>query len=183
MGKDLVSLSKFLAVILRHQPERFGIELDEEGFADVELVWEVIQTRFGSKYQKADLATVVEGDRRGKKRYDIVGTQIRAMYGHSKPSVIYPTVTPPDILYHGTNIHVVDRIQDKGLLSLGRQYVHMTTNYDNALHVAARQSSEIIILTIHAHIAHEAGIIFHQAEEEHYLARKIPPEFIVFPEI
>ncbi|HIP87010.1 MAG TPA: hypothetical protein EYH27_01050, partial [Anaerolineales bacterium] len=30
-----VRLSKFLALILRHQPERFGLVLDEEGWASL----------------------------------------------------------------------------------------------------------------------------------------------------
>jgi RNA:NAD 2'-phosphotransferase (TPT1/KptA family) len=33
MDRRLMKLSKFLALILRHQPERFALELDEEGWA------------------------------------------------------------------------------------------------------------------------------------------------------
>jgi len=32
-NRRLVKLGKFLALILRHQPERFALALDEEGWA------------------------------------------------------------------------------------------------------------------------------------------------------
>ena len=140
MAKDLKRLSKFLAVVLRHSPEDFDIALDEQGFAPLDTVWTVIQGKYGRQFEMNDLETVVAGDQRGKKRYEIAGKQIRAMYGHSKPKVIYPACEPPDMLYHGTNSKAVKAIREEGLLSLGRQYVHMTTNLDNATVVAKRRT-------------------------------------------
>jgi RNA:NAD 2'-phosphotransferase (TPT1/KptA family) len=55
MSKDLKKLSKFLAVILRHNPDDFGITLDEQGFTPVEPVWQVIQAKYGKQYDFADL--------------------------------------------------------------------------------------------------------------------------------
>jgi len=130
----------------------------------------------------ADLETIVAGDQRGKKRYEIVGNQIRAMYGHSKPKVIYPACEPPEMLYHGTNYTAVKAIRKEGLLSQGRQYVHMTTNLDNARVVAKRRTQSPVMLVIRAQDAYQAGVVFHHAETEHYLAKTVPPQFIDFPE-
>ncbi len=35
MGKDLVRISRFLSLVLRHDPGRIGLELDREGWASV----------------------------------------------------------------------------------------------------------------------------------------------------
>lgn len=182
MAKDLTRLSKFLSVVLRHSPEDFDIELDEQGYASLDTIWAVIQGKYGKQFDMSDLETVVTGDQRGKKRYEIVGKQIRAMYGHSKPKVIYPACEPPEMLYHGTNSEAAKAIRKEGLRSLGRQYVHMTSNLNNALVVAKRRTQNPVTLLIQAQDAYQAGIVFHHAETEHYLAKAIPAQFIVFPE-
>ncbi len=43
LNKDRVKrLSKFLSLVLRHQPEKIGIELDENGWANVrELIMQM----------------------------------------------------------------------------------------------------------------------------------------------
>ncbi|MEM9953572.1 MAG: RNA 2'-phosphotransferase [Chloroflexota bacterium] len=178
MEKNLKRLSKFLAVVLRHSPEDFGITLDEQGYTAVDDVWQVIQEKYGSQYTLDDLERVIVGDQHGKKRYEIVGNQIRAMYGHSQAKVIYPAIQPPELLYHGTNPKAYNAIRKQGLKSLGRQYVHLTSNRKNALIVAKRQTNTPVMLIIHALDAHTAGIVFHQPEAEHYLALAIPAQFI-----
>ena len=100
---NLTRLSKFLAVVLRHDAEKFHVALDSEGFTDVDAVWTIIQKRYPGQYDYRDLLTVVEGDQTGKKRYEIREGRIRAMFGHSKVNPIsYPVAVPPEYLYHGT---------------------------------------------------------------------------------
>jgi putative RNA 2'-phosphotransferase len=57
----LVKLSKFLALILRHQPERFGLPLDEEGWASLPEVMEILRGLPNFRWAtRADVLTVVE---------------------------------------------------------------------------------------------------------------------------
>jgi putative RNA 2'-phosphotransferase len=180
---NLVRLSKFLALILRHKADEFAIELDEEGFADLNTVFAVIENRYKGQYSFEDLLTVVEGDSNKKKRYEIVGSRIRAMFGHGAVrSVHYQPAIPPDYLYHGTTPQSLPIIKQEGLKSLSRQYVHLTTNLDNARNVALRRTKESIILTINALDAYQDGIIFYNPESEHYLTQAMPPVYIQFPE-
>src|SRR5690349_4849444 len=79
---DRVRLSKFLAVLLRHEADKFGLALDADGFTDTDAVWEQINRRYPGKYSYNDLLAVVEGDDTGKKRYEIRGRRIRALFGH-----------------------------------------------------------------------------------------------------
>lgn len=181
---QIKSLSKFLAVMLRHKPENFGLTLDEQGFVPLDAVWQQIQQRYGKRYNMEDVQQVVAGDKNGKKRYEIVGDHIRAMYGHSHVRTIaYPTAVPPETLYHGTNVEAMAAIREEGLKAMERQFVHLTTNPDNAQNVAKRRTAKPVMLAIRALEAHNAGHTFHHAEKEHYLVQALPPEFINFPEV
>jgi putative RNA 2'-phosphotransferase len=180
---DLIRLSKFLAVLLRHQPEKFGLTLDEEGFADTDLVWEQVNKRFPGRYTYTDLLRVVEGDQDRKKRYEIRGRHIRAMFGHSTPEkIVYPPAIPPEILYHGTASEALASIRADGLKSLSRQYVHLTSNKQRAETVGRRHKGKTVMLIIRAAEAHRAGTVFYHPEPEHFLAEAVHPEFIEFPD-
>lgn len=181
MAKNLKSLSKLLAVILRHHPEEFGVELDQHGFTSLDPVWQAVKRKYGDRYNYQDLEAVVAGDKNGKKRYEIKYGRIRAMYGHSTPQITYLPIEPPELLYHGTNANALRFIREEGLKAMNRQYVHLTTNLNNAITVAKRRTPHPIILTIRAQEAHKAGYTFHQAEAEHYLVQALPREFIDEP--
>ncbi|MFN8372217.1 MAG: RNA 2'-phosphotransferase [Anaerolineae bacterium] len=181
---DLVPLSKFLALILRHKADEFGLTLDVDGFTDVDSVWKQINTRFPGRYSYEDLLKVVEGDGDGKKRYEIVDGRIRALFGHSEGvrEITYAPAVPPELLYHGTSQSALAIIRKEGLKAMRRQYVHFTVNTQRASKVASRHSDETVILTIRAGDAHRAGIVFYHPEEEHYLCEVLPPAFIEFPD-
>jgi putative RNA 2'-phosphotransferase len=180
---DLVRLSKFLSVLLRHEPEKFGLTLDEQGYTETDTVWAQIDKRYPGKYSYDDLLKVVAGDQDGKKRYEINGRYIRALFGHSiAQPITYPPAVPPEKLYHGTTDAALDSIRAEGLKSLSRQYVHLAINLDRAEKVAQRHGGKSIILTIRAGDAHRAGIAFYHPEPEHFLADAVPPEYIEFPE-
>jgi putative RNA 2'-phosphotransferase len=177
-AKDLKRLSKFLAVLLRHEPHKFGLTLDSEGYADTDAVWAQIVKRYRDQYTHADLLRVVEGDETGKKRYEIVGRTIRALYGHSRVEVSYAPAVPPELLYHGTTTAALAHIRHEGLTAQARQFVHLTTSEERARTVAGRHSDAIVLLTIRAGDAHRAGIVFYHPEAEHYLAKAIPAVFV-----
>lgn len=178
---DWVRLSKFLAVMLRHEAEKFDLTLDAEGFTSIDAVWKQIHKRYPGQYTDADLQKVVEGDTDGKKRYEIRDGRIRALYGHSDVTdITYPPAEPPPILYHGTTTRALESIRKTGLQAQARQYVHLANDLGRARKTAARHQGKPIILRVRALEAHQAGVVFHNPEPEHFLARSIPPEFIDF---
>lgn len=179
-AEQLKRVSKLLAKMLRHAPEEFDLTLDEQGYTPVEPVFAAVQKRLGQGVTWNDLLAVVEGDKEGKKRYELLDGRIRAMYGHNANIgvIVYPAAIPPDLLYHGTTAAVLPAIRQSGLLSLGRQYVHLTTNPDRAIRVAQRRHTPIVMLHIRARAAHEAGVVFHHAETEHWLTKAVPAEYI-----
>lgn len=180
---DLTRLSKFLSLLLRHQADQFGLELDAHGFVAVDEVWIQVTKRYPGRYQYSDLLKVVDGDATGKKRYELVHGRIRALYGHSAVRPItYEPVEPPALLYHGTSAQALTSIRAAGLQRQSRQYVHLTTRRDRATQVGSRHGGQTIILTVHAAEAYQSGVQFYHPETDHYLAEDIPAAFIDFPE-
>jgi putative RNA 2'-phosphotransferase len=178
--KEMVKLSKFLSYMLRHRPDQFGLVMDDEGFTDLEAVWAQVEKRFGARFSRQDLTTLVEDTPFGKQRLEIRDGRIRALYGHSKVAVDYPPVEPPEILYHVTTPEAVKFIRKEGLKSQKRQFVHLSTTIERASNVATRHGKPVI-LRIRALEAHKAGHVFHHPEPQHFLVRSVPPEFIEFP--
>src|ERR1700761_9204732 len=102
MSKKDVSHSKFLSLVLRHQPETIGVTLDPQGWIDVEVLLEAM-AKHGHRMDFAELERLVrESD---KKRFALSedGKRIRANQGHSvEVDLALAPQVPPEILYHGT---------------------------------------------------------------------------------
>ncbi|HIE37814.1 MAG TPA: RNA 2'-phosphotransferase [Anaerolineales bacterium] len=179
-----VRLSKFLALILRHQPERFGLALDEEGWASLPEVLEILRGlpnfRWATRADVIEIAEKGSGD--GKQRFEVEGDRIRARYGHSIARTIrYEPCTPPPRLYHGTSPEAAEAILQEGLKPMGRQYIHLSPDPETAARVGARHTPHPLVLTVRADEAHAAGIPFYQADEAVYLTGHIPPSFLELP--
>jgi len=180
---NLTRLSKFVSTILRHRAGDFGIELDEHGFTDYARLREIVQSKSHDQYTNAHWDAIVEVGADGKHRFEVVDGRIRARYGHSRVSpIVYDPITPPAILYHGTNPQAAKIIRREGLRSMKRQYVHLSANTERATSVARRRTESEVLLVIRATEAHLAGVEFYCPEPEHYLAKSIPPIYIEFPE-
>jgi putative RNA 2'-phosphotransferase len=78
--RRLVKLSKFLVLILRHQPERFALELDDEGWASLPEVMEILRGLPNFRWAtRADVMAVVEqGTGDAKRRFEVREGRIRA---------------------------------------------------------------------------------------------------------
>lgn len=202
----LVKLSKFLALILRHQPERFALDLDDEGWASLSEVMEILHGLPNFRWAtRADVMSVVAGGtgdgsteadahadrgrsgRRsvaevGKRRFEVQESRIRARYGHSLARPIrYEPCTPPPLLYHGTSPGALEAIRRDGVEPMERQYVHLSPDRETAVRVGVRHDRRPAVLTVRAAEAHAAGVVFYQADEAVYLARHVPAEFLEFP--
>jgi putative RNA 2'-phosphotransferase len=183
-SRRLTKLSKFLALILRHQPERFGLALDEEGWAPLSEVMEILRGLPNFRWAtRADVRAVVEtGTGDEKRRFEIAEARIRARYGHSLAQPIrYEPCAPPATLYHGTSPDSLEAIRREGLQPMERQYVHLSPDPETATRVGARHDDRPVVLAVHAAEAHAAGIAFYQADESVYLAKCIPVEYLEIP--
>ncbi len=112
-----------------------------------------------------------------KKRFEIKGDKIRALYGHSVLKVSYKESEPPEFLYHGTSRKNVKKILKEGLKPMKRKYVHLSLSKEEASRVGKRHDRNPQILLILSKKAYKKGIKFYKAGDI-YLCEYLPPEFI-----
>jgi len=172
-------ISKAMSYLLRHNPEKFHVLLDPEGFAHLDDLIKAL----GRKYKgltKEDVLEVVSKCEKG--RFEINGEDIRACYGHSISTRInYKPIGPPEVLLHGTARRFVDEIMKEGLKPMDRQYVHLTVREDFAREVGRRRDRDPVILKVEARKAYMDGIKFYKANENFYLADYIPARYLIAP--
>jgi putative RNA 2'-phosphotransferase len=180
MTRDLVSLSKFLSLVLRHEPEVIGLKLDPQGWLDIDqLITKA--NEHGKKLSLELLHEVVATN--DKKRFSLSddGLRIRASQGHSIEGVeldLEPK-TPPDSLFHGTVANFLDSIRVQGLLKRSRNHVHLSAEKETARKVGARRGKPII-LTIAALPRHSDGFAFFQSANGVWLTDSVPVKYIQF---
>ena len=176
---ELVSTSKFLSLVLRHQPDVIGLSLDAEGWADID---ELIRLAQGHKPLTRALIEAVVENNNNKQRFAISddGQRIRARQGHSiDVDLGFVPVTPPALLYHGTATRFVASIRREGLVKRSRQHVHLSADADTATNVGARHGTPAI-LVVHAAEMVAAGHAFYRSENGVWLTDAVPADFIDF---
>ena len=124
--RDQQKFSKFLSLILRHDPKRIGLQLDHQGWANVtELIEKTNQAR-KQAITLDDLKEVVANDNKQRYSFSPDGLSIRANQGHSiNIDLGLEPVNPPAVLFQGTASRFLDSIMQKGLISKSRQHVHL----------------------------------------------------------
>lgn len=178
MHDPLVSTSKFLSLVLRHQPDVIGLELDDAGWADIDRLIALAQPH--RPLTRALIDAVVANN--SKQRFAISedGRRIRASQGHSIDIELgLQPLAPPTRLYHGTATRFVDAIRREGLDKRSRQHVHLSADADTATNVGARHGRPVVLI-VHAGAMAAAGHAFFRSENGVWLTDAVPPAFIDF---
>lgn len=142
--KQITHISKFLSLVLRHQPETIGIQLDQSGWTDITELIEKANNH-GIKFDREILNHIVATN--AKKRFAFNDTldKIRANQGHSVEIELgYINQKPPEILFHGTGEKSVQSILSTGLEKRNRQHVHLSTDFDTAVKVGQRHGKPFV---------------------------------------
>lgn len=177
---NYTQLSKTVSMALRHTPESFGLTLSPEGWVNVAKLIDGL-SKFDAKWAEVTANDLAQMDvQSGKQRFEIVGENIRALYGHStkETQITYNPIEPPEVLYHGTDLHAAQLILQEGLKPMGRQYVHLSDKIDTATIVGKRKDKKPVLLLVNAKKAFENGIGFFHGNDNTWLADAIPPKYI-----
>lgn len=173
---DVKKTSKYLSFILRHKPDSIGLELSDEGWANIE---ELISRTKKFKLTKESIKTVV--DTNDKKRFLISddGQRIKANQGHSiKVSLELEPVTPPDFLLHGTAERFIESIFKEGLTKQRRHHVHLSETQKTAMSVGARYGKPVL-LKVDSKQMHEDGFEFFKTENDVWLVDCVPGRYLL----
>lgn len=173
-------LSKFLSLVLRHEPERIGLELDAAGWTDVETLLSRCN-RHGKTIDRATLEEIVETNEKKRFAFSDDGLRIRASQGHSiEVSLGYTPQIPPALLYHGTATRFLSSIREEGLIKGHRHHVHLAAEQQTA-HTVGRRHGVPIVLPVRAGEMQAQGLAFFLSENGVWLTEHVPSQFINFP--
>jgi putative RNA 2'-phosphotransferase len=168
-------ISKFLSLVLRHEPEKVGIKLDEAGWVPVDELLDAVNAH-GHRMTLEELQEVV--DTNDRKRFTLQDGYIRANQGHSVPvDLQLPEAEPPDCLYHGTVPRFLHLIRENGLLKGERHDVHLSPDRETAIKVGKRRGLPHI-LTVNARQMHGDGFKFYLSANGVWLTDHVPPKYI-----
>lgn len=143
--KKKTEISKFLSLILRHQPEVVGMGLDEHGWVGVDKLIKSCAEN-GRNLTFSELKEIVETNDKKRFAFDEKETKIRASQGHSIALEIeFEKRTPPEILYHGTAEKNLEIISAEGLKKMKRHHVHLSDNIETAKAVGIRYGKPVIL--------------------------------------
>ncbi|PPK67589.1 RNA 2'-phosphotransferase [Actinokineospora auranticolor] len=178
--KKIISLSKRLAKVLRHDPGSVGVTLDPAGWVPVDDLLAAL-ARHGTRMDRALLERVVAENNKSRYAFDETGTRIRASQGHSvEVELGLPEASPPEVLYHGTVAAVLPAIRAEGLRPMRRHAVHLSAAYDTAVNVGARRGKPVV-LSVQAGRMATDGHVFHLSANGVWLCAHVPPGYLDLP--
>lgn len=173
-------VSRFLSLILRHDPGRIGLTLDAQGWADVTDLLDALR-RHGMSIDRATLERIVATNPKQRFALSEDGQRIRANQGHSIAiDLALPSIPPPETLYHGTAARFVAAIRREGLQKRRRQHVHLSADETTALTVGQRHGAPVVLAVRAAAMAADGYVFFHSANGV-WLTDHVPPQYLVFP--
>ena len=168
-----------MSLILRHQPQVIGAELEKNGWGSVDTLLAGIRKK-GIRIDNEILDEVVETNNKKRFAFNEDKSKIRANQGHSlKVDVELKVSTPPETLYHGTVFRFLEAIEVKGLIPMSRQHVHLSKDISTAQNVGSRRGTPII-LKVKALEMHKNEHTFYLSENSVWLTDNVPPEYIIF---
>jgi putative RNA 2'-phosphotransferase len=180
MSTDFTHASKFLSLILRHQPQKFGINLDEHGWAQVDDVIAAAR-HAGIMLTYPILQQIVAENDKQRFAISADGRAIRASQGHSIPIDLgLPPLEPPALLYHGTAQRFLPSIRVAGLQRRSRQYVHLSLDEQTAKSVGQRHGDSVVLI-VQTGAMFRDGFTFFRSENGVRLVDSVPLKYLVFP--
>ncbi len=178
--KTLKTKSKFLSLVLRHEPDKAGLTLDDAGWADVAALL-AGAAKAGRPIARDELDEIVRTSDKKRFAFSEDGTRIRANQGHSvEVDLGYEPADPPAALYHGTAVHVLPAVRAEGLTRQARHHVHLSADRTSA-EAVGRRHGKLALLTVDAARMAADGHKFYLAANGVWLADAVPAEYLWFP--
>jgi putative RNA 2'-phosphotransferase len=175
--KQITHISKFLSLVLRHQPETIGIQLDHSGWTDIDELIEKANS-YGVKFDREVLNHIVATNSKKRFAFNDTLNKIRASQGHSvEVELGYTNQKPPEILFHGTSEKFVHSIFKTGLEKRGRQHVHLSKDLDTAIKVGQRHGKPFVF-KVFAEQMYNDNFRFFISDNGVWLTDNVPTKYL-----
>jgi len=177
--RELDSLGRIMAGVLRHFPEKLGVTMDGHGWVDIsEFVEAVGGSRSGFQWLRDHhIEAIAVTDPKG--RYQVDGGMIRATYGHTIDIRLddLPLAEHDDFYYPVTE-EEIDIILEGGLNPIDRKHVHLSGSLEKAIEAGKVRTEVPLILHIDGKRAREDGVKIYRAGKDVYITERIDAKYI-----
>lgn len=175
--KENTKISKFLSLVLRHQPEAIGITLDENGWIDVATLIEKSDAN-GVHFDREVLKHIVDTNEKKRFAFNDTFEKIRASQGHSiEVELGLATQKPPQVLYHGTAEKSAASIAATGIEKRDRQQVHLSKDIETAIKVGQRHGKPFVFKVLAEQMYHDKHEFF-LSENGVWLTDYVPAKYL-----
>jgi len=176
-AKRATRVSKYVSLVLRHDPAAGGVTLDEQGWTSVADLLSGARVR-GLDVSPAELEAIVRASDKQRFALSADGLRIRANQGHSVAVDLgLAPQAPPAELFHGTVERFLPSILAEGLRKQARQHVHLSGDLETARRVGTRRGAPVV-LVVDAGTMHAEGFAFFRSANGVWLTDAVPPRFI-----
>jgi putative RNA 2'-phosphotransferase len=177
--RELDSLGRIMAGVLRHFPEKLGVTMDGHGWVDIsEFVEAVGGSRSGFQWLRDHhIEAIALTDSKG--RYQVDGGMIRATYGHTIDIRLddLPLAEIDDFYYPVTE-EEIDIILEGGLNPIDRKNVHLSGSIEKAIEAGKVRTEIPLLLRIDGKKAREDDIKIYHAGKDVYITDRIDAKYI-----
>ncbi len=173
------SLGRIMAGVLRHFPEKFGLEMDFNGWVDMNAFCESVKKKRRQMHwlRPRHLRAITTIDEKG--RYETKGDMVRATYAHSVDIELdLPTDDIPDILYYPCNDDAVSILERDGILPGDRRHVHLSRTLEGSWEAGRVREDVPRIFEVDSVRAIADGYTFWRAGVRVVLVEQVPPEYL-----
>lgn len=175
--RQITQISKFLSLVLRHQPGKIGIKLDQNGWADIDLLIKNSNS-YGLKFDKELLKHIVVTSPKKRFAFNDTFEKIRANQGHSvSVDLEFKSLKPPEFLFHGTSEKSVQSILQNGLNKQRRLHVHLSFDEETAIKVGKRRGTPFVFI-VHAEQMFNDNFEFFISENGVWLIDHVPVKYL-----
>ncbi len=177
--KELNSIGRIMAGVLRHFPEKLGVMIDGHGWIDISKFVESIGvSRSGFQWiRDHHIEAIALTDPKG--RYQVDGGMVRATYGHTI-DVNLDDLPPAQIdeFFYPVTEEEMDIILEGGLNPIDRKNVHLSGSIEKAIEAGMVRTEEPLILRIDGKKAIKDGIKIYQAGHDVYITDSIDAKYL-----
>ncbi len=177
--RELNSLGRIIAGVLRHFPEKLGVMIDGHGWVDIsEFVEAIGISRSGFHWlRNHHIDAIALTDPKG--RYQLDGGMVRATYGHTIDVNLddLPLADIDEFFYPVTE-EEIDIILEGGLNPIDRKNVHLSGSIEKALEAGRVRTEEPLIIKIDGTKAKKDGIKIYHAGKDVYITDRIDAKYI-----
>jgi putative RNA 2'-phosphotransferase len=177
--RELDHLGRVMTGILRHFPDKYGLELEKNGWIPLPTLVRAIGNQHrGYHWLRAHhLIAIAESDPKG--RYEVRDDKIRATYGHTlEVELDLPTENIPDELFFPVTPDEAGIVLEVGIKPTDRRKVHLSRTAEDARAAGAVRTPNPVILRIDSKGARAEGIVIMQAGKTVFLVSEVPSTFL-----